>query len=83
MLEIFDEEKAVLNQLIHPEYLGDVVKELNLSTPVIIDITRQLLHYGYIKAIDAQNKPKLGVDVDLILKTQFQLTAKGFEALNA
>lgn len=83
MLEIFDEEKAVLNQLIHPEYLGEVVKELNLSTPVIIDITRQLLHYGYIKAIDAQNKPKLGVDVDLILKTQFQLTAKGFEALNA
>lgn len=83
MLEIFDEEKAVLNQLIHPEYLADVVKELNLSTPVIIDITRQLLHYGYIKALDAQNKPKLGVDVDAILKTQFQLTAKGFEALNA
>ncbi len=83
MLEIFDEEKAVLNQLIHPEYLADVVKELNLSTPVIIDITRQLLHYGYIKALDAQSKPKLGVDVDAILKTQFQLTAKGFEALNA
>lgn len=83
MLEIFDEEKAVLNQLIHPEYLADVVRELNLSTPVIIDITRQLLHYGYIKALDAQNKPKLGVDVDAILKTQFQLTAKGFEALNA
>lgn len=81
MLEIFDEEKAVLERLIHPEYLSEIIKELNLSKPVVIDITRQLLHYGYIKAIDAQNKRLLGIDVDRILKTQFQLTAKGFEAL--
>jgi hypothetical protein len=81
MLEILDDEKAVLNRLIHPEYLADVVKEVHLSTPVVIDITRQLLHYGYIKALDANHKPKLGVDVDAILKTPFQLTAKGFEAL--
>jgi hypothetical protein len=81
MLEIFDEERAVLNQLIHPEYLSSVVKELQLSTPVIIDITRQLLHYRYIKAFDSDLKPRLGVDVDTILNTQFQLTAKGFEAL--
>ncbi len=81
MLEIFDDERAVLNQLIHPEYLIEVVREVHLSTPVVIDITRQLLHYGYIKALDPQLKPKLGVDVDAILNTQFQLTAKGFEAL--
>ena len=81
MLEILDDERAVLSRLIHPERLSDVILELSLSTPVVIDITRQLLHYGYIKALDAENKPKLGVDVDAILKTQFQLTAKGFEAL--
>ena len=81
MLEILDDEKAVLSRLIHPEYLADVVKEVGFSTPVVIDITRQLLHYGYIKALDANQKPKVGVDVDAILKTKFQLTAKGFEAL--
>ena len=81
MLEILDDEKAVLSRLIHPEYLADVVKEVGFSTPVVIDITRQLLHYGYIKALDANQKPKVGVDVDAILKTQFQLTANGFEAL--
>ncbi len=83
MLEIFDDERAVLNQLIHPEYLSEVVKELPLSTPVVIDITRQLLHYGYIKALDTHLKPRLGVDVDSILNTQFQLTAKGFDALES
>ena len=81
MLEILEDEKAVLSRLIHPEYLADVIKEVALSTPVVIDITRQLLHYGYIKALDANHKPKLGVDVDAILKTPFQLTANGFEAL--
>ena len=81
MLEILEDEKAVLSRLIHPEYLADVIKEVALSTPVVIDITRQLLHYCYIKALYANHKPKLGVDVDAILKTPFQLTAKGFEAL--
>jgi hypothetical protein len=82
MLEIYDEERAVLNLLVHPEYLSEIAKELKLSTPVIIDVTRQLLHYGYIKALDEGLKPRLGVEVDRILKTQFQLTAKGFDALN-
>jgi hypothetical protein len=81
MLEIFDEERAVLNLLIHPEYLPEIAKEVNLSLPVIIDITRQLLHYGYIKALDDQLKPSLGFDVDRILTTPFQLTSKGYDAL--
>ena len=82
MLEIHADEKEVLGKFIHPELFGLVLEELNLTKPVATDIVRQLFHHGYLKALDDKGKPMFSIEVDRILKTQFQLTNKGFEALN-
>ena len=82
MLEIHTDEKEVLGKFIHPELFGLVLEEINLTKPVTIDIVRQLFHHGFLKALDEHGKPMLSIEVDRILKTRFQLTNKGFEALN-
>jgi hypothetical protein len=83
MIEIGKDELLVMNHLIHVETLQQVVEEINLSRPVVIDIVKQLLHYRYIKALDLSNNQRLTFNVDQILQTRFQLTAKGYEELEA
>jgi hypothetical protein len=83
MIEIGKDELLVMNHLIHVETLQQVVEEINLSRPVIIDIVKQLLHYRYVKALDLSNNQRLTFNVDQILQTRFQLTAKGYEELEA
>lgn len=83
MIEIGKDELLVMNHLIHVETLQQVVEEINLSRPVVIDIVKQLLHYRYIKALDWSNNQRLTFNVDQILQTRFQLTAKGYEELEA
>jgi hypothetical protein len=41
------------------------------------------LHYRYVKALDLSNNQRLTFNVDQILQTRFQLTAKGYEELEA
>ena len=83
MIEIGKDELLVMSRLIHVETLQQVVEEINLSRPVIIDIVKQLLHYRYVKALDISNNQRLTFNVDQILQTRFQLTAKGYEELEA
>jgi hypothetical protein len=83
MIEIGKDELLVMNHLIHVETLQQVVEEINLSRPVVIDIVKQLLHYRYVKALDLSNNQRLTFNVDQILQTRFQLTAKGYEELEA
>jgi hypothetical protein len=83
MIEIGKDELLVMNHLIHVETLQQVVEEIDLSRPVVIDIVKQLLHYRYIKALDLSNNQRLTFNVDQILQTRFQLTAKGYEELEA
>ena len=83
MIEIGKDELLVMNHLIHVETLQQVVEEINLSRPVVIDIVKQLLHYRYVKALDISNNQRLTFNVDQILQTRFQLTAKGYEELEA
>ena len=81
MLEIGDDEIQVMNRLIHAEKVQHLVEEISFPQPVVIDIVRQLFHYRYIKAVDAKNAQRLTINVDEILQTSFQLTAKGFNEL--
>ena len=83
MIEIGKDELLVMNHLIHVETLQQVVEEIDLSRPVVIDIVKQLLHYRYIKALDLSNNQRLTFNVDQILQTRVQLTAKGYEELEA
>jgi hypothetical protein len=83
MIEIGKDELLVMSRLIHVETLQQVVEEINLSRPVVIDIVKQLLHYRYVKALDISNNQRLTFNVDQILQTRFQLTAKGYEELEA
>jgi hypothetical protein len=83
MIEIGEDELLVMNRLIHVETLQQVVEEINLSRPVVIDIVKQLLHYRYVKTLDLSNNQRLTFNVDQILQTRFQLTAKGYEVLEA
>ena len=83
MIEIGKDELLVMSRLIHVETLQQVVEEINLSRPVVIDIVKQLLHYRYVKALDITNNQRLTFNVDQILQTRFQLTAKGYEELEA
>lgn len=83
MIEIGKDELLVMNHLIHVETLQQVVEEIDLSRPVVIDIVKQLLHYRYIKALDLSNNQRLTFNIDQILQTRFQLTAKGYEELEA
>jgi len=81
MLEIGDDEIQVMNRLIHAEKVQHLVEEISFPQPVVIDIVRQLFHHRYIKAVDARNTQRLTINVDEILQTSFQLTAKGFNEL--
>jgi|694.fasta_scaffold51267_5 hypothetical protein len=83
MIEIGKDELLVMSRLIHVETLQQVVEEIDLSRPVVIDIVKQLLHYRYVKALDLSNNQRLTFNVDQILQTRFQLTAKGYEELEA
>lgn len=82
MLEIHKEELEVLGRFIHPEYFGQILQELSLTKPVATDIVRQLFHHGYLKSIGEEGKTMFSIEVDKIHKTKFQLTTKGFDALN-
>jgi hypothetical protein len=83
MIEIGKDELLVMSRLIHVETLKQVVEEIDLSRPVVIDLVKQLLHYRYVKALDLSNNQRLTFNVDQILQTRFQLTAKGYEELEA
>ncbi len=52
MIEIGKDELLVMSRLIHVETLQQVVEEIDLSRPVVIDIVKQLLHYRYVKDLD-------------------------------
>lgn len=79
MLEIGDDEIQIMNRLIHAEKVQYLVEEISIPQPVLIDIIRQLFHYRFIKAVDSKNAQRLTINVDEILQTTFQLTAKGFQ----
>lgn len=83
MIEIGKDELLVMNCLIHVETLQQVVEEVKLSQPIVVDIIKQLLHHRYVKALDLSNNQRLTFNVDKILQTHFQLTAKGYEELEA
>jgi hypothetical protein len=83
MIEIGKDELLVMSRLIHVETLQQIVEEIELSRPVVVDIVKQLLHYRYVKAVDLSNNQRLTFNVDQILQTRFQLTAKGYEELEA
>ena len=81
MIEILADDLSVLNCLVHAESIKMVQAETGLSAKVVLDIIRTLWHHRYIKAVDANEKEVLMVDVDLLKKARFRLTAKGFEEL--
>jgi hypothetical protein len=81
MLEIGNDEILVMNRLIHAEKVQYLVEEISLPRNVLIDIIRQLFHHRFIKAVDSKNVQRLTINVDEILQTTFQLTAKGFHEL--
>ena len=81
MFEIGPDELNILGRLIHAETAANIIEEAGLPEKVAIDIIRQLFHYRYIKSLNALNQRQTSFDVDGIKKTRFQLTAKGFEAL--
>lgn len=82
MLEIGEDELLVLNTLLHPESIEQIIDEVPLSEPVVIDIVRQLFHFGYIKIYTESRPIPSSFDVDQIKVTYFQLTAKGLAEIN-
>jgi hypothetical protein len=82
MLEIGLDELQVLDKLVHPESIEQIIVEITLPEPVVIDIVRQLFHFGYIKLYSETKPVPLSFDVDEIKTTYFQLTAKGINEIN-
>jgi hypothetical protein len=82
MLEIGLDELQVLDKLVHPESIEQIIAEISLPEPVVIDIVRQLFHFGFIKLYSETKPVPLSFDVDQIKITYFQLTAKGINEIN-
>ncbi len=80
MIEILEDEKKVLGCLLHPERLKTIQEETGLQPKVVLDIVRSLWHYRFIKAVDGKGKEVMMVDIDLLHRASFTMTAKGLAA---
>lgn len=80
MIEILEDEKKVLGCLMHAEKLKTIIEETGLPSKVVLDIVRSLWHYRFIKAVDSIGKEVSMVDIDLLHRANFTMTAKGLNA---
>lgn len=83
MLEIGADELKVLGCMIHAESMETIIQETGFQSKVALDIVRSLVHYRYLKAVDANGKGLNMFSPDKLRHVRFMLTAKGFEALQA
>ncbi len=80
MIEILEAERKILSCLLHAELISSVISETGIPAKVARDIIRNLWHYRFIKAVDANGKELLLVDADQLHKARFTMTAKGLKA---
>jgi hypothetical protein len=81
MLEIGDDERKVMNCLLHPEPMEVIIAETQFQAKVALDIVRTLVHYRYVKVQDAQGKNLSMFSPDNLNIVRFVLTAKGIKEI--